>query len=63
VFKILDEDYKVLTENTELWLDGHVYKPDPKTGDVIVPFTSDPREQSIILSQGTFGTLTHFYHK
>ncbi len=61
VFRILDEKNTLLKDAT-LWMGGAEYKPD-KDGVILVPFSTSPRSQSILLKQGDFTTLARFNHQ
>ncbi len=61
VFTILDEQNKHLPGAT-LWMSGHEYKPDDD-GLIAVPFSNQPRRQSIVLALGDFSTLDSFTHE
>lgn len=60
---VLNEDYAPITD-TVIWLDGRQFTPDPKSGDVTIPFTAQPGKKQIVLAnpEGTFATLTEFDH-
>ncbi|MBI3725966.1 hypothetical protein HY251_18720, partial [bacterium] len=61
VFTVLDEANKPLPDAT-LWLGGREYKPGEK-GTIVVPFTTQPRRQPIILRAGELTTLETFEHQ
>jgi hypothetical protein len=58
VFTIMDDKNKHLN-NASLWLAGREYKAD-KDGRIAVPFSNQPAQQPIILSDGEFSTLDYF---
>ena len=60
VFRILDEENRPLSEAT-LWLSGREYHP-RDDGVIVVPFSTNPRHQPILLRHGALTTLDSFYH-
>ncbi|MEO8352650.1 MAG: hypothetical protein ABI680_13010, partial [Chthoniobacteraceae bacterium] len=60
---VLDEQ-KQLVKDAAVWLDGRKFTADEKTGRVLVPFTTQPGQQPVILASadGTFASLTDFEH-
>ena len=60
---VLDETRQPV-KDAVVWLDGRKLTPDAKTGNIIVPFTTQPGTKPIILAaaDGTFATLTSFEH-
>lgn len=61
VFTVMDEDNKAVPD-ARLWLDGHEYKAG-KEGTIVVPFSTKPGRQAIILGRDRFATLDYFQHK
>lgn len=61
VFTILDEQNKQVAD-AALWLAGHEYKPDDQ-GKIVVPLSTQPQRQPIVLSHGQFSTLDSFKHQ
>jgi len=61
VFTVLDEARNKVNDAT-LWLDGHEYTPGTD-GTITVPFTKEPGQQSIVLSQGGFASMARFMHQ
>ena len=60
VFTIFDENNTQVKE-AALWLGAHEYKADEQ-GEIVVPFSSQPGKQKIILTQGEFASLNQFEH-
>ncbi len=60
---VLDEQ-KQPVKDAAVWLDGRKFTADEKTGRVLVPFTTQPGRQPVILANadGTFASLTDFEH-
>jgi autotransporter-associated beta strand protein len=60
---VLDEKH-VPVPNAVVWLEGRKYAVDEKTGYILVPFTQNPGQQTIILADaaGEFATFTNFEH-
>lgn len=58
VFTILNEKNEVLRDAT-LWLSGHEYQP-AEDGSIIVPFSTQPGRQPIILTHRELSTLDWF---
>ena len=61
VFRLLDEENQPLSDAT-LWLSGREYYP-RDDGAIVVPFSTNPGHQPILLCQGTLTTLDSFYHQ
>lgn len=61
VFTLLDESNRPLPDAT-LWLSGREYKPG-QGGGIHVPFTTQPRQQTIVLRHGELATLERFQHQ
>ena len=61
VFTVLDEQNRKLPTAT-LWFGGREYTPNDK-GDIVVPFTSTPQRQAIVLQHGDFCSLDYFQHQ
>ncbi|MFV1966941.1 MAG: hypothetical protein ACC628_16060 [Pirellulaceae bacterium] len=61
VFTVFDElDQPV--RDARLWLSGHEYVADEE-GRILVPFTTKPGRQKIVLSTGSFSSLGEFQHQ
>ena len=58
-FKILDESNR-LKENATLWLNGKEYSP--KNGVILIPFSNEPGNRTVILRDGDFASLARFAH-
>ncbi len=61
VFSILDEERKPL-KDASLWLGGREYTGDD-AGEIRVPFSNNPCQQSILLRHGDLTTLEAFHHQ
>jgi hypothetical protein len=61
VFRVLDEMNRKV-EKAEIFLAGHAYESDSE-GAIVVPFTRDPGQRTIVVRQGDFAWLDHFIHK
>ena len=61
VFTILDEDRNVVS-GASLWLGGREYRADAE-GGLVVPFSSSPSRQTILLRHGNLTTLESFDHQ
>ncbi len=61
VFTILDEQQSHLTDAT-LWLGGREFRPGDD-GTIVVPFSTRPSGQSIVLRHGELTTLESFAHQ
>ena len=58
-FRILDESNQ-LRENATLWLNGKEFTP--RDGIILVPFSNQPGDQTVILREGNFASLASFNH-
>ena len=58
IFTVMNDANEHL-KDAALWLAGREYNAD-KEGRIAVPFTNQPAQQPIILSQGEFSTLDYF---
>ena len=61
IFQVLDEKNNLLKDAT-VWMGAAEYKPD-KNGEIVVPYSTEPASQPIVLKRGDFATLSSFYHK
>jgi hypothetical protein len=61
-FTILNEKSEPV-ESATIWLSGHEYSADKKTGLIHVPFTATPGRQPIVISQGGLSSLDYFQHE
>ena len=61
VFTILDEQGKQV-KDASIWLAGHEYTAE-KDGSIVVPFSTAPGPQSIVISRGEFSSLDSFLHE
>ncbi len=61
VFTVLDEKNERVQDAT-IWLAGHEYSPQAD-GRILVPFSTQPGRQPIILSRGDLSSLAYFEHQ
>ena len=61
VFTIFNENNN-LVKDASIQLAGHEYQPD-EDGQVLVPFSTQPARQPIIISRGDFSSLAFFPHQ
>lgn len=61
VLTILNQTGKPLPQ-AFVWLDNHKYTAD-EHGQLTIPYTKQPRSQTIILGHGSFVSLGRFYHR
>ncbi|MDH3717990.1 MAG: hypothetical protein OES79_07695, partial [Planctomycetota bacterium] len=61
VFTVLDQQNQKLSD-AKLWLAGREYTPD-KQGLITVPFSNQPRRQTIVLTHGDFSSIDAFAHQ
>jgi hypothetical protein len=61
LFTILNEKNEALP-TASLWLAGHEYKAD-KEGRLVVPFSTQPGVQKIVICNGEFCSLAEFNHE
>ncbi len=61
VFTILDENNEPV-EGARLWMGGREYR-DQADGTIVVPFSTQPGRQAVVISQGGFSSLHHFEHQ
>ncbi|HUG70756.1 MAG TPA: hypothetical protein VMM76_23605, partial [Pirellulaceae bacterium] len=61
VFTVLDEKNKRV-KDASIWLAGHEYLPE-EDGLVLVPFSTNPGRQPIVLSRGDLSSLAFFEHQ
>ncbi len=60
-FTILDENRQPI-KDAELWVGGQYFKP-IENGQIVVPFSTQPGPQPVILSRGSFSVLSSFNHE
>jgi hypothetical protein len=60
-FTVLDENGKRVTDVSG-WLGGREFSPD-KEGRILVPFTTSPLTEMLMLRKGNFATLVSFSHQ
>ncbi len=60
-FRIYDELNRHRPDAT-LWLSGREYAPEPD-GAIIVPFSTNPRDQKVVLREGNLCSLARFQHQ
>jgi len=60
---VLDENREPV-KDAAAWLDGRKFTPDPKDGFILIPFTKEPGQKKIVLSDdsGAFASLATFQH-
>lgn len=66
-FKVIDENGKSVPD-ASLWIAGQLYEPEKnKDGEslnkILVPFSTQPGRQSVIIKQGDFTSLEFFDHR
>ncbi|MBC8353133.1 MAG: hypothetical protein H8E66_14145 [Planctomycetes bacterium] len=61
LFTVLDEKNERV-QDASIWLAGHEYLPE-EDGRILVPFSTQPGRQPIILSRGDFSSLAFFQHQ
>jgi hypothetical protein len=61
VFTVLDDKNQKLNDAT-IWLAGHEYQADDQ-GRIVVPFSTEPGRQAIIIEHGGLSSLAHFQHQ
>ena len=61
VFTIFNEKNEQIKDAT-LWLAGHEYRAN-QSGLILVPFTSSPVRQPIVITHNGFSSLDHFQHE
>ncbi len=61
VFRVYDEQGRHCPDAT-LWLGGAEYRPD-EHGELVVPYSNQPREQPVIVQQGGFAVRRRFFHR
>jgi len=61
VFTVLDEKNERV-KDASIWLAGHEYLPQ-EDGRILVPFSTQPGRQAIILSRGDLSSLAFFQHQ
>jgi hypothetical protein len=59
-FTVIDEQRK-LVKNATLWLSGRAFTPE-KDGRILVPFSTQPGKQALIVQQGDFASRGEFNH-
>ncbi|MEK6262775.1 MAG: hypothetical protein AABP62_29610 [Planctomycetota bacterium] len=76
IFTVLDDNGKPV-KDASVWLAGHEYTPNiialnkfsdepqptEKTGEILVPFSTNPGRQPIVISRGELSSLDHFNHE
>ena len=60
VFRIYDSGNALLKDAT-LWLSGTTYKPD-ENGEILIPYSTRPGKESIVLTHNGFSALHSFEH-
>jgi len=60
-FTVLDEANRPV-KDARLWIAGREYAPE-EDGEIVVPFSTNPRRESVIIRQGDFATHATFNHE
>ncbi len=60
-FTVLDENRQVVSD-AQIWLAGKFYSAN-EAGEIVIPFTSQPQEQPIVLLHGSLASLASFLHQ
>jgi len=60
-FTVLDEANRPVND-ARLWIAGREYAPE-ENGEIVVPFSTNPRRESVIIQQGDFATHATFNHE
>ena len=61
VFRIFNARNELL-KKTKIWLSGHEYESE-ENGEIVVPFSTQPKTQKIVLEHEGFAYLQEFYHQ
>jgi hypothetical protein len=61
VVRVVDEKHRPVADAT-VWLNGQEFTPD-KDGAVVVPFSTAPGRQPVVISRGDFACLDHLHHQ
>ncbi len=61
VFSVMDEENKPV-KDASIWMAGRDYTAD-KDGEIHIPFSTAPGQQTIVLHQGEFASFDTFDHK
>ncbi|NLX57883.1 MAG: hypothetical protein GXY74_02205 [Phycisphaerae bacterium] len=61
VLTVLDEKNEFVKDATA-WIAGHEYKPQ-EDGTIVVPFSTEPGEQDVVLMRGDVASLQQFSHE
>eukprot|EP00005_Dracoamoeba_jomungandri_P005861 CAMPEP_0174259848 /NCGR_PEP_ID=MMETSP0439-20130205/8626_1 /TAXON_ID=0 /ORGANISM="Stereomyxa ramosa, Strain Chinc5" /LENGTH=2151 /DNA_ID=CAMNT_0015343913 /DNA_START=9 /DNA_END=6464 /DNA_ORIENTATION=- len=59
---VYDENNQLLKEDVKIWMAGITYQPD-ETGLVVIPYTSSPKTETLLISHDGFTFLDSFYHQ
>ena len=76
IFTVLDDNGKPV-KDASVWLAGHEYTPNipvlkkdgdekpstEKTGEILIPFSTNPGRQPIVISRGQLSSLDYFNHE
>ncbi|KAI8839120.1 hypothetical protein BJ741DRAFT_600004 [Chytriomyces cf. hyalinus JEL632] len=62
LFTVFDESGNAIVSDYQIYMAGHVYKPNSQ-GQVLIPFTRQPIQQTIIVSHKDYSFPAHFYHR
>ena len=61
MFRIFNARNELL-KKTKIWLSGHEYESE-ENGEIVVPFSTQPKTQKIVLEHEGFAYLQEFYHQ
>ncbi len=59
-FTVFDEQNRLLAD-ASLWMGGQTYRAN-SAGEILVPYSTQPGRQPVILMHGSTATLDHFFH-
>ncbi|TPX76356.1 hypothetical protein CcCBS67573_g02384 [Chytriomyces confervae] len=62
LFTVFDESGNAIVSDYQIFMSGHVYKPN-SAGQVLIPFSRQPTQQTIIVSHKDYSFPAHFYHR
>jgi len=60
VFRVFDESNRPVPE-ASIWIEGREFPADDK-GEIVIPFSTQPGRQTILLRHGGLTTLEQFFH-
>ncbi|KAJ3223197.1 hypothetical protein HDU81_009358 [Chytriomyces hyalinus] len=62
LFTIFDERGSAIVSDYQIFMSGHVYEPND-AGQVLIPFTRQPKQQTIIISHKNYSFPARFNHR